>query len=81
MSAISQPLPKPVVKSSEMAPTMMKKAISCSIEAVSQNSCDKEVAAAIRDKFQTEFFPVDTWHCFVGRDLVRFSFDVCVDCI
>ena len=79
MSTISQPLPKPVIKSSEMASTMTKKAIECSIEAVSQYSSDKEVAAAIRDKFQTAF--PDCWHCFVGRDLVSFSFNVCVDCM
>ena len=71
MASITQPLPKPVVKSTTMDSKLSQKAIKCSLNAIEDGYADKDVAASVRQQFQ-ELYPTSVWHCFVGRDMVSF---------
>ena len=69
MEGTAPPLPKPVVKSSTMPPSLIQEVISCSVNAIEENTTDKSIAASIRKAIHSKH-PTATWNCFVGRDLV-----------
>lgn len=69
MEASAPPLPKPVVKSSTMPPSLIQEVISCSVKAIEENTSDKSIAASIKSSIHSKY-PMSTWNCFVGRDLV-----------
>lgn len=69
MEATAPPLPKPVVKSSTMPPSLIQEVITCSVNAIEENTTDKSIAASIRKAIHSKH-PTATWNCFVGRDLV-----------
>ncbi|VDM22758.1 unnamed protein product [Hydatigera taeniaeformis] len=57
---------KAVVKNADMSEEMQRKAVDCANEAMQNHAVEKDVAAAIKKKFDSEYGP--TWHCIVGRN-------------
>eukprot|EP00057_Strongylocentrotus_purpuratus_P020114 XP_011674588.1 PREDICTED: dynein light chain 1, cytoplasmic-like [Strongylocentrotus purpuratus] len=55
-----------VVKNVDMAEDLQEEAIQAAQDAMTKSKVEKDVAAAIKKKFDDEHQP--TWHCIVGRN-------------
>ncbi|CAH1802097.1 unnamed protein product [Owenia fusiformis] len=57
--------PKAEIKTADMSENMQCHAIYCAIQAMRDFYVQKDIAAYIKNEFDTKFGP--TWHCIVGR--------------
>ncbi|VDD78684.1 unnamed protein product [Mesocestoides corti] len=57
---------KAVVKNADMSDEMQHDAVDCASEAMQNQTIEKDIAAAIKKKFDSKYGP--TWHCIVGRN-------------
>ena len=57
-----------VVVTSDMPDAMKEAAIATAREAMGEYSIDKDIATAIKKKFDEHAEYMGTWHCIVGRN-------------
>nr|ABF46663.1 neuronal nitric oxide synthase protein inhibitor [Taenia solium] len=57
---------KAVVKNADMSEEMQREAVDCANGAMQHQAIEKDIAAAIKKKFDSKYGP--TWHCIVGRN-------------
>ena len=63
-----QVIPEAVVVTSDMPDAMKEAAIATAREAMGEYSIDKDIATAIKKKFDEHAEYMGTWHCIVGRN-------------